>query len=311
MRILSLLLLMTICSANTAESNASVFQDNPVVTYIDKYKEIAQSEMQRVGIPASIKLAQGILESNSGRSTLAQKANNHFGIKCGKYWEGPTFHREDDDYINGKLIKSCFRKFNNAEHSYSAHSDFLTNPGSQYRYGFLFELDPYDYVSWAHGLKSAGYATDPKYADKIITVIEKYKLYLYDAIAPTATTPPEIVASDDKHEETDNDIPTLQQPKKKRERRVSTTLDAEITEIIHTFTHGETMESVARRYNMDVDLLYFNNRMPNGTQPKIGEKLTIDGVINWFERKPRIQKTMKSSEESYLFEDGSMKVTVQ
>ena len=131
MRIVPLIILMTFSFSALADFGSFKNQENPAANYIGKYKEIAQSEMQRVGIPASIKLAQGILESNSGRSTLAMKANNHFGIKCGNYWQGKTFHREDDDYVNGQLIKSCFRKFENAYASFIAHSDFLLNPGSQ------------------------------------------------------------------------------------------------------------------------------------------------------------------------------------
>lgn len=103
--------------------------------YIATYKDIAISEMHRTGIPASIKLAQGLLESGAGQSTLAREANNHFGIKCGGSWEGETFYREDDDHDkNGKLIKSCFRKFSNASESFFAHSAFLTD---QSRYAFL------------------------------------------------------------------------------------------------------------------------------------------------------------------------------
>lgn len=149
--------------------------------YINKYSPIAVKEMHRAGIPASIKLAQGLLESNWGRSDLATKANNHFGIKCGGRWSGPSYYKEDDDYDqDGDLIKSCFRSFADAQRSYEAHSDFLRDPNKAYRYGRLFDIDPADYRAWAHGLYEAGYATDPKYPSKIISVIEKYELYKYD-----------------------------------------------------------------------------------------------------------------------------------
>lgn len=145
--------------------------------YIEKYRDLAISEMQRTNIPASIKMAQGILESGLGSSTLAQQANNHFGIKCGGGWSGDTYYREDDDYKNGQLIKSCFRKFESAGQSYIAHSEFLMN---QPRYSSLFDLAPNDYEGWAHGLRAAGYATDKAYPSKLINIIQKYHLYELD-----------------------------------------------------------------------------------------------------------------------------------
>lgn len=149
--------------------------------YIAQYKGIAVSEMQRSGIPASIKLAQGLLESNWGRSELAQEANNHFGIKCGGTWSGGTFHQEDDDRDeNGELIASCFRAYPDGYESYIAHTDFLLDPNKNYRYGFLFELETTDYRRWARGLREAGYATDERYPQKLIQIIEQYKLYEYD-----------------------------------------------------------------------------------------------------------------------------------
>ena len=149
--------------------------------YIDTYKTIAISEMRRTGIPASIKLAQGILESDFGRSPLATNANNHFGIKCGGDWSGGTYYSHDDDTDSvGLLIESCFRSFNQAEDSYIAHSEFISNPSKRSRYGFLFNLGTTDYVGWANGLKFAGYATDPAYPQKLITIIEKYQLFKYD-----------------------------------------------------------------------------------------------------------------------------------
>ena len=150
-------------------------------TYINNYKDIAVEEMYRTGIPASIKLAQGLLESDWGRSDLAVTANNHFGIKCGGKWNGNTFYKEDDDKDHrGKLIKSCFRSFSSPLESYMAHSDFLTDPNKEYRYGFLFEYESTDYVSWAKGLKKSGYATDPNYPKKLINIIERYDLSRFD-----------------------------------------------------------------------------------------------------------------------------------
>jgi LysM repeat protein len=160
----------------TGIAQYKVFED-----YVAKYHAIAVSEMHRTGVPASIKLAQGLLESNAGRSELATRANNHFGIKCSNNWNGNTFYKEDDDYIDGKLIKSCFRAFRDVEESYIAHSEFLRDPAKINRYGFLFHLPTTSYKEWAHGLKKAGYATDPNYGNRLIKIIEDYQLYQYDA----------------------------------------------------------------------------------------------------------------------------------
>ena len=139
---------------------------------------MAIQEMYTSKIPASITLAQGLLESGAGRSTLAMKANNHFGIKCHSSWTGKTMHRKDDDRNrHGKLIESCFRKYDDPSESYADHSDFLT--GSR-RYAPLFLLHPTDYKGWARGLKKAGYATSSTYATKLIGLIETYQLYQFD-----------------------------------------------------------------------------------------------------------------------------------
>ncbi len=139
--------------------------------YINTYKDIAIEKMKNYRIPASITLAQGILESGSGNSRLAQKANNHFGIKCHKGWTGKTYYMDDDEK------DECFRKYKKVEDSYSDHSLFLTQRG---RYTFLFDLKITDYKAWAKGLKKAGYATNPKYPDILISLIERYDLMKYD-----------------------------------------------------------------------------------------------------------------------------------
>jgi len=153
-------------------------QNSERETYIELYKHIAIEEMNRSGIPASIKLAQGILESGSGKSTLAVKANNHFGIKCGGGWSGATYYHFDDDYDrNGNLIKSCFRKYQSPEESYTAHTEFLMAGA---RYEFLFSYPKTDYKNWARGLKKAGYATNPQYPDLLIKIIEGSDLAKFD-----------------------------------------------------------------------------------------------------------------------------------
>ena len=166
---------------------------DPAVFYIKTYSDIAVREMQRTGIPASIKMAQALLESEVGKSPLAVRGNNHFGIKCGKDWDGGTYFKLDDDTDStGTLIESCFRAFEKAEDSFVAHSDFLTDNRKQQRYGFLFQLAPGDYESWARGLSTAGYATDPAYPEKLIRIIRKYKLDTLDGNASAPVNTPVI-----------------------------------------------------------------------------------------------------------------------
>lgn len=143
--------------------------------YIQEYTDLAVREMKRSGIPASITMAQALLESNNGQSDLAISAKNHFGIKCHLTWKGNRFYYDDDE------LDDCFRAYKSVEASYQDHSLFLM---TRSRYAFLFDLDPYDYVSWAKGLKQAGYATNPKYADMLIKIIEDNELYRLDQMIP-------------------------------------------------------------------------------------------------------------------------------
>ena len=159
------LLLVATTTAQAQRKNARY------VDYINQYKDLAISHMKDYKIPASITLAQGILESGAGTSQLARKSNNHFGIKCGSSWRGPSVRHTDD------APNECFRAYKHAQESYKDHSLFLTNGA---RYAFLFKLDIADYKAWARGLKKAGYATDPSYANRLITIIEDYELYKYD-----------------------------------------------------------------------------------------------------------------------------------
>lgn len=158
------LYLFCIAATAFAQSNDAYLQ------YIDNYKMMAMDQMVRHKIPASITLAQGILESNAGRSMLATEANNHFGIKVGTSWTGPYVIKPDDK------ADDMFRKYNSAAESYEDHSVFL----QRQRYAALFDLDPYDYKNWAHGLKAAGYATNPQYPTLLIKIIEDYNLAQYD-----------------------------------------------------------------------------------------------------------------------------------
>lgn len=139
--------------------------------YIEMFKDAAVEDMIKTGVPASITLAQGMYESDYGNSDLARLANNHFGIKCHKNWEGDTYHKDDD------APNECFRKYKSVTESYDDHSEFLR---SRERYASLFTLEITDYKGWAHGLKKAGYATNPQYAHRLIDLIERYRLHEYD-----------------------------------------------------------------------------------------------------------------------------------
>jgi len=165
--------------------------------YIELYKKIAVQEMHRTGIPASITMAQGLLESGNGNSRLATKGNNHFGIKCKKSWTGKTII-EDDDEAN-----ECFRAYDSAYQSYIDHSEFLMG---NVRYAFLFEYDRTDYKSWANGLKKAGYATNPKYPALLITIIERHDLDKLDHLKPSdLDIVPQVVAEQPKEEPKENE----------------------------------------------------------------------------------------------------------
>lgn len=181
-------------------SSTGLFANAPLarITYIEQYQELAIAHHRMMGIPASIKLAQGILESNDGNSELAVNANNHFGIKCKDTWIGDTYAKEDDDYVQGKLVKSCFRVYPTAAESYFDHSKFLRS-GKRYEKLFTYGND---YRKWAHGLQDAGYATAPDYAERLIKIIEQYNLNRFDvAVASNYTNqnnlnPSEVESSD-------------------------------------------------------------------------------------------------------------------
>lgn len=157
--------------------------------YIANYSQIAIEEMQEYGIPASITLAQGILESGAGKSPLAVEGNNHFGIKCHSEWTGEKIYHDDDE------IQECFRKYTYVKESYEDHSKFLT---SRERYASLFLLEKTDYKGWARGLKAAGYATDLSYPERLIKIIEDYELYKYDN--PSSTKPKSTYLTEEKQE---------------------------------------------------------------------------------------------------------------
>lgn len=228
---------------------------NPQEKYIRKYSATAVSEMKRTGVPASITMAQGIVESRSGESPLAKKANNHFGIKCHNDWTGKTFTQDDD------MKQECFRVYGSAEESFRAHSDFLC---SRERYQALFKLDPKDYKAWARGLKDAGYATDPSYASKLIKVIEDYKLYELDGSAPAETVKePEAVAAPEKAAEAAAPATGVKEQLGFPLSRVAMTANG-VPFLIAL--EGEDYESISYSREMRLkDILRYNDLEINGT----------------------------------------------
>lgn len=186
-------------------------RNDRALAYLEDHVSIAQQEMIRTGIPASIKLGQALLETAYGQSKLSKLANNHFGLKCKDYWIGPTYYHKDDDRNKaGRLIKSCFRAYPDARSSYEDHSDFLLY---SIQYKHLFAIPINDYKAWARGLKSGGYATDARYTEKLIALIERYNLTQYDynqshkkeslkttTVRPTNTRPPASLSIPDSYE---------------------------------------------------------------------------------------------------------------
>lgn len=276
--------------------------------YIEQYKDIAIAEMNRKGIPASIKLAQAILESNGGKSELATRANNHFGIKCGGNWNGPTYELHDDDKNDrGELIHSCFRAYRHAKASFEAHSDFLSDSDKYGRYGFLFEYDPDDYRNWAFGLQKAGYATNPRYARQLIDLIERYELHQYDqfgaygkdrlasvsllndlrvVFAGEGETLEKISARTEVsvskllkyNEETykpyeliAKGCPVFLQPKRNSYRG---------KQKWHKVAKGETMAQMAQNYGIKTHKLRRLNRMHYLYEPQPGEKISLRGRVS-------------------------------
>ena len=202
---------------------------NATEAYIANYNAIAMDEMRKYKIPASITLAQGILESASGKGRLALEANNHFGIKC-HGWTGKKIYHDDD------RSQECFRKYDYAKSSFEDHSTFLTSRG---RYSKLFQLQQDDYKAWAKGLRAAGYATDRKYPEKLISLIERYKLYAYDDLVLGQSSNTKVVS-----------------------------------QINHEVEKGDTLYSLSKKYNVTVEMIKRLNNL-NGNDLSIGQVLII------------------------------------
>lgn len=225
----------------------SIVFANDTEAYIKKYRKTAIKEMRKYGIPASITLAQGILESGSGESRLAKKGKNHFGIKCTSDWNGRTI-REDDDKKD-----ECFRRYRKAKHSYRDHSEFIA---TKKRYAFLFEYDKRDYKSWAQGLKQAGYATNPNYPTLLINLIEKYNLDKYDKRGARRA-----IRKEERVEK--SDIST------KKEISINDNFKTHIVE------KGDTMYSIAKKYKLSIEELKKLNKKTNENL-YLGEKLRVN-----------------------------------
>lgn len=260
--------------------------------YVTNFKSSAISEMKRTGIPASVKLAQGMLESNLGRSDLAFKANNHFGIKCGGNWTGEVYYKHDDDIDStGNLMESCFRSYPTAFESYIAHSDFLANPAKASRYGFLFTLGSTDYEGWANGLRFSGYATDPTYANKLIKIIESNQLYKYDepVIMPKNNVQKPILVISEVKENPKSNKPISESGKpeiKKTPSKASPRSKykyARINDLKAIYANGgETVKDVSKRIGQDVfEILEYNEGVA-------GQDDVLDeGEIVFLEKKKR------------------------
>lgn len=227
----------------TIESTSKTVVTSDLVNdYIFQFKGVAMSNMKNYGIPASIILAQGILESGAGRGRLAVNANNHFGIKCHKEWTGDSVKQDDD------AEQECFRKYNDPSESFKDHAVFLSGRS---RYAVLFELPKDDYKAWAKGLRAAGYATDPRYPEKLISYIERYNLYQYD----NQVLGKEYVI---------NENQTIRPPAKKE------VIDVDSYEV----KKGDTLYSISKKFNVLVEDLKQKNNLADFSI-SIGQKLIV------------------------------------
>ena len=224
--------------------------------YITKFSRSASLTMDRIGIPASIVLAQGVLESAAGTSELAMAAKNHFGIKCSGNWNGKTYKKRDDDRDNdGNIIESCFRSYETVDESFVDHGQFLRDPRKSTRYGFLFNLDRTDYKAWARGLQSSGYATAPDYADKLINLIERYKLYDYDR---PGSKPPAFPTEGGGQGQPAKPVgPNAPGQKAEATGRIGRVNDAKVV----ASREGETLDDVARAFRLNTQkVVDYNDR---------------------------------------------------
>lgn len=271
--------------------------------YLKTYKDFAISEMKRSGIPASITLAQGMLESDNGNSELTKKAKNHFGIKCHNSWEGDKFYKDDD------AKDECFRKYQNDEESFKDHTDFLVN-GSRYK--FLFESKSADYKEWAEGLKKAGYATNPKYPEMLIKIIEDNELFKFDDKDASkniqlANIDNVYLSSGNREIFLTNRIKAIKVRQGDTFFKISKELDIMLWQLYkyndldkdsklsigqtlyiqpkrskaeakfetHTVAQGETMQTISQLYGVKLKKLYKKNNLPVGSEIKAGDVINL------------------------------------
>jgi DNA primase len=282
---------------------AKAQQNKDVQDYINKYKEIAITEMIRTGVPASITLAQGILESNIGKSDLALKSNNHFGIKCKEDWTGQKTYYDDD--TRGE----CFRVYKTVEDSYRDHSEFLK---SRPYYTSLFSLNPEDYKGWAYGLKNAGYATERDYAQELIGLIERYDLQTYSSIAlerkQMRERPPYDAIADNNHPVPAQETATLSPapaapaPAKVEPKRVEQTIEQaptypsavfaiNDTKVVYAVA-GSSVFAMATKYNIPYRRLMEYNE-------SIKSDILDKNRLIYLEKKPK-----KGASDTHLVEHG-------
>lgn len=222
------------------------------IAYIEQYKGIAIQEMNQYGIPASIKLAQALLESGNGNSSLARQGNNHFGIKCSSGWSGKKMFKDDD------AINDCFRVYSRPEESFRDHSEFLLRK----RYEALFDLDKNDYVGWAQGLKRAGYATNPRYPELLISLIERYQLSQYDA---PESRREKVVREEKVHKEIRQNIPNDAK---------DAIAKPPVTLKIHEVKKGETLFAISSKYGLSVENLKSLNNIKSDSVA-VGQLLLV------------------------------------
>lgn len=246
---------LLLVSALFITMTATAQQSEKVVAYVEQYRGIAIREMQRTGVPAAIKLAQAILESNAGDGDLALRSNNHFGIKCKTGYTGPYVLHDDD------RPQERFIKYEHPEASFQDHSDFLKGRD---RYSFLFQLDPTDYKAWAYGLKKAGYATNPKYPQLLIGLIERYNLEDYTLIAlGKKEMPQELKTAFAVAKEEPEEIAPVKKPKQYPQG------DFVINQTRVIFARqGTAFEAIASRYNIPLNRLFLYNDLQEHQTPQ-------------------------------------------
>ncbi len=271
----TLFLIFTFLFSSVCPAISQEAPNENIIKYIEQYAALAVKEMERTGVPASIKIAQGIHETNAGKSDLVLQSNNHFGIKCKSSWTGEKVYHNDDE--EGE----CFRKYDNATASYLDHSDYLK---SQPRYAFLFDYDANDYAAWAWGLKKAGYATNPIYAQTLIKYIEAYHLNelnkfaeneedqdLKNYLETIRNRPLEAVANSGKPIEPEERYKSVMPAKEKAGKRIK-------VKKTHVVKKGESLYSLSKKYDTTVDVLKKVNHLKKEAL-QVGQKIKIPKKI--------------------------------